>query len=49
MLQNLQQPLPAGDDVNAGGNASELNNATGPLDIKTEGVDMKPPPEKKSK
>ncbi|XP_017005165.1 mediator of RNA polymerase II transcription subunit 6 [Drosophila takahashii] len=50
MLQNLQQPLPAGDELNAAGNPnSELNNATGPLDIKTEGVDMKPPPEKKSK
>ncbi|KAI8044736.1 mediator of RNA polymerase II transcription subunit 6 [Drosophila gunungcola] len=49
MLQNLQQPLPAGDELNAAGNASEMNNATGPLDIKTEGVDMKPPPEKKTK
>uniref|UniRef100_A0A6P4EBY8 Mediator of RNA polymerase II transcription subunit 6 n=1 Tax=Drosophila rhopaloa TaxID=1041015 RepID=A0A6P4EBY8_DRORH len=49
MLQNLQQPPPAGDELNAAGNASEMNNATGPLDIKTEGVDMKPPPEKKSK
>eukprot|EP00099_Drosophila_melanogaster_P003681 NP_001163577.1 mediator complex subunit 6, isoform C [Drosophila melanogaster] len=49
MLQNLQQPPPAGDDLNTARNASEMNNATGPLDIKTEGVDMKPPPEKKSK
>ncbi|XP_016975662.2 mediator of RNA polymerase II transcription subunit 6 [Drosophila rhopaloa] len=49
MLQNLQQPPPAGDELNAAGNASEMNSATGPLDIKTEGVDMKPPPEKKSK
>ncbi|XP_017057554.1 mediator of RNA polymerase II transcription subunit 6 [Drosophila ficusphila] len=49
MLQNIQQPQPAGEDLNAAGNPSELNNTTGPLDIKTEGVDMKPPPEKKSK
>ncbi|KMZ04575.1 mediator of RNA polymerase II transcription subunit 6 [Drosophila simulans] len=49
MLQNLQQAPPAGDDLNTARNASEMNNATGPLDIKTEGVDMKPPPEKKSK
>ncbi|XP_022211047.1 mediator of RNA polymerase II transcription subunit 6 [Drosophila obscura] len=51
MLQNLQQqPSAAGDEMTPGGiNATEMNNATGPLDIKTEGVDMKPPPEKKSK
>ncbi|KAH8264652.1 mediator of RNA polymerase II transcription subunit 6 [Drosophila serrata] len=46
MLQNIQQSAIAGEDINA---AAELNNATGPLDIKTEGVDMKPPPEKKTK
>ncbi|XP_017074462.1 mediator of RNA polymerase II transcription subunit 6 [Drosophila eugracilis] len=49
MLQNLQQPLPSGEELNPAGNAADMNNATGPLDIKTEGVDMKPPPEKKSK
>ncbi|KAH8276336.1 mediator of RNA polymerase II transcription subunit 6 [Drosophila bipectinata] len=50
MLQNLQQPTPADEMSSTGGlNATEMNNATGPLDIKTEGVDMKPPPEKKSK
>lgn len=46
MLQNIQQPAIAGEENNA---AAEMNNATGPLDIKTEGVDMKPPPEKKTK
>ncbi|KAH8288618.1 hypothetical protein KR054_006576 [Drosophila jambulina] len=46
MLQNIQQSALAGEEINA---AAEMNNATGPLDIKTEGVDMKPPPEKKTK
>lgn len=51
MLQNLQQAPPTGDEMSSAGglNSNEMNNATGPLDIKTEGVDMKPPPEKKSK
>ncbi|KAH8243960.1 hypothetical protein KR032_011763 [Drosophila birchii] len=46
MLQNIQQSAITGEEINA---AAEMNNATGPLDIKTEGVDMKPPPEKKTK
>lgn len=52
MLQNLQQPgqLPtaAGPDGAATANSVD-HHATGPLDIATESIDMKPPPEKKMK
>lgn len=50
MLQNLQQPLQVGPgaDVGMGANSAE-NNAIGPLDVATESIDMKPPPEKKTK
>lgn len=54
MLQNLQQPLQPGQLPTTTGpdgvaNNSADNHATGPLDIATESIDMKPPPEKKSK
>lgn len=53
MLQNFQQPLqagqvPAGTDGSTGSNPTDIH-ATGPLDIATESIDMKPPPEKKTK
>ncbi|XP_060646867.1 mediator of RNA polymerase II transcription subunit 6 [Drosophila nasuta] len=54
-LQNMQQPLQPGQLPSAAGadgaasNAAGDNHATGPLDIATESIDMKPPPEKKTK
>ncbi|EDV91381.1 mediator of RNA polymerase II transcription subunit 6 [Drosophila grimshawi] len=52
MLQNLQPagqlPNAAGADGGTATNSTE-NHANGPLDIATESIDMKPPPEKKSK
>lgn len=52
MLQNLQHqgqlPSAAGPDGAAAANSAD-NHATGPLDIATESIDMKPPPEKKMK
>ncbi|EDW15527.1 mediator of RNA polymerase II transcription subunit 6 [Drosophila mojavensis] len=50
MLQNLQQPLQvaSGAEGSMGANSAE-NHAIGPLDVATESIDMKPPPEKKSK
>lgn len=52
MLQNLQPqgqlPSAAGADGAAPINSVD-NHATGPLDIATESIDMKPPPEKKMK
>ncbi|XP_064550715.1 mediator of RNA polymerase II transcription subunit 6 [Drosophila montana] len=55
MLQNFQQPLQAGQlpaaagtDGSTGSNPTDIH-ATGPLDIATESIDMKPPPEKKTK
>lgn len=52
MLQNLQHqgqlPSAAGPEGAAVANSGD-NHATGPLDIATESIDMKPPPEKKMK